>query len=61
MRRRLSSGTTMNALSIGVYAFLLAPLVVVVVASFNSADFHSFPPAALHAVVPRLVGERDVG
>ena len=44
MRRRLSGGTAVNALSIGVYAFLLAPLVVVVAASFNSADFLSFPP-----------------
>jgi len=44
MRRRLSLGTAADVFSILVYAFLLAPLLVVVLASFNSADFLSFPP-----------------
>jgi len=44
MRRRVSGGTAVRALSVAVYVFLLAPLVVVVLASFNSADFLSFPP-----------------
>ena len=42
MRTRL--GRAMDVLSVAVYVFLLAPLVVVVLASFNSADFLSFPP-----------------
>jgi len=44
MRRRLTGATAAKALSVAVYVFLLAPLLVVVLASFNSADFLSFPP-----------------
>ena len=60
MRRRLSGGTAVNALSIGVYAFLLAPLVVVVVASFNSADFLSFPPRGFSMRWYRALWESEV-
>lgn len=60
MRRRLSSGTAVNALSMGVYAFLLAPLVVVVVASFNSADFLSFPPRGFSLRWYRALWESEV-
>ncbi len=42
--RRGATGTALDVWSVGVYIFLLAPLVVVVAASFNSADFLSFPP-----------------
>jgi putative spermidine/putrescine transport system permease protein len=42
--KRGATGTALDTLSVGVYIFLLAPLVVVVLASFNSADFLSFPP-----------------
>jgi putative spermidine/putrescine transport system permease protein len=42
--RRLSPLTIVGVL---IYLFLLAPLVVVVVASFNAADFLSFPPRGL--------------
>jgi putative spermidine/putrescine transport system permease protein len=45
MRRYLRPATALNAFSVLVYVFLLAPLVVVVAASFNSADFLSFPPS----------------
>lgn len=44
---RLSSGALLRAFSVLVYLFLLAPLVVVVLASFNSADFLTFPPRGL--------------
>jgi len=44
MRRRFTGATAAKALSVAVYVFLLAPLLVVVLASFNSADFLSFPP-----------------
>lgn len=60
MRRRLSLGTAANALSILVYAFLLAPLVVVVLASFNSADFLSFPPRGLSLRWYRALWESEV-
>jgi putative spermidine/putrescine transport system permease protein len=60
MRRRLSGGTAVNALSVGVYAFLLAPLVVVVVASFNSADFLSFPPSGFSLRWYRALWESEV-
>jgi len=45
MRRYLRPATALNVFSVLVYLFLLAPLVVVVLASFNSADFLSFPPS----------------
>jgi putative spermidine/putrescine transport system permease protein len=60
MRRRFSGGTAVNALSVGVYAFLLAPLVVVVVASFNSADFLSFPPSGFSLRWYRALWESEV-
>lgn len=60
MRRRLSLGTAANALSILVYAFLLAPLVVVVLASFNSADFLSFPPRGFSLRWYRALWESEV-
>ena len=60
MRRRLTGGTAVNALSIGVYAFLLAPLVVVVAASFNSADFLSFPPRGFSLRWYRALWESEV-
>ncbi|HWT83211.1 MAG TPA: ABC transporter permease, partial [Candidatus Methylomirabilis sp.] len=43
----ISTGTLLRALSVLVYLFLLAPLVVVVLASFNAADFLTFPPRGL--------------
>ena len=60
MGRRLSGGTAVNALSVGVYAFLLAPLVVVVVASFNAADFLSFPPSGFSLRWYRALWESEV-
>ena len=60
MRRRLSSGTAVNALSIAVYVFLLAPLAVVVLASFNSADFLSFPPRGFSMRWYRALWESEV-
>ncbi|HTY77439.1 MAG TPA: ABC transporter permease [Candidatus Bathyarchaeia archaeon] len=60
MRRRLSLGMAANALSILVYAFLLAPLVVVVLASFNSADFLSFPPRGFSLRWYRALWESEV-
>ena len=60
MRRRLSGGMAVNALSIGVYVFLLAPLAVVVVASFNSADFLSFPPRGFSMRWYRALWESEV-
>jgi putative spermidine/putrescine transport system permease protein len=47
MRRYLRPAAALHAFSVLVYLFLLAPLVVVVLASFNSADFLSFPPRGL--------------
>lgn len=60
MRRGLSSGTAVNALSIAVYVFLLAPLAVVVLASFNSADFLSFPPRGFSMRWYRALWESEV-
>ena len=60
MRGRLSLGTAANILSILVYAFLLAPLVVVVLASFNSADFLSFPPRGFSLRWYRALWESEV-
>jgi putative spermidine/putrescine transport system permease protein len=60
MRRRLSLGTAANVLSILVYAFLLAPLIVVVLASFNSADFLSFPPRGFSLRWYRALWESEV-
>ena len=60
MRRRLSLGTAANVLSILVYVFLLAPLVVVVLASFNSADFLSFPPRGFSLRWYRALWESEV-
>ena len=60
MRGRLSLGTAANILSILVYAFLLAPLVVVVLASFNSADLLSFPPRGFSLRWYRALWESEV-
>lgn len=60
MRRRVTGGTAVRALSVGVYAFLLAPLVVVVLASFNSADFLSFPPRGFSLRWYRALWESEV-
>jgi putative spermidine/putrescine transport system permease protein len=60
MRRRLSGGTAVDALSLLVYAFLLAPLIVVVLASFNSADYLSFPPRGLSLRWYRALWESEV-
>jgi len=60
MHRRLSLGTAANVLSILVYVFLLAPLVVVVLASFNSADFLSFPPRGFSLRWYRALWESEV-
>jgi putative spermidine/putrescine transport system permease protein len=60
MRRRLSLGTAAGVLSILVYAFLLAPLIVVVLASFNSADFLSFPPRGFSLRWYRALWESEV-
>ena len=50
----------MRALSVAVYVFLLAPLVVVVLASFNSADFLSFPPRGFSLRWYRALWESEV-
>ena len=50
----------MDAFSVGVYLFLLAPLVVVVLASFNSADFLSFPPRGFSLRWYRALWESEV-
>lgn len=60
MRRRFTSGTAVNALSVAVYVFLLAPLAVVVLASFNSADFLSFPPRGFSMRWYRALWESEV-
>lgn len=60
MRRRLTGGTVVRALSVAVYVFLLAPLVVVVLASFNSADFLSFPPRGFSFRWYRALWESEV-
>jgi putative spermidine/putrescine transport system permease protein len=60
MRRRLTGATAVRALSVAVYAFLLAPLVVVVLASFNSADFLSFPPRGFSLRWYRALWESEV-
>ena len=60
MRRRLTAGTAVRALSVAVYVFLLAPLVVVVLASFNSADFLSFPPRGFSLRWYRALWESEV-
>jgi len=60
MRRRLTGATAVKAFSIAVYAFLLAPLVVVVIASFNSADFLSFPPRGFSLRWYRALWESEV-
>ncbi len=60
MRRRFTSGTAVNALSVTVYVFLLAPLAVVVLASFNSADFLSFPPRGFSMRWYRALWESEV-
>src|SRR4029450_14152844 len=56
----LSRGAAVNPLSIGVYVFLLAPLAVVVLASFNSADFLSFPPRGFSMRWYRALWESEV-
>ena len=60
MRRRVSGGTAVDALSLLVYAFLLAPLIVVVLASFNSADYLSFPPRGFSLRWYRALWESEV-
>jgi putative spermidine/putrescine transport system permease protein len=60
MRRRLTGATAVKALSVAVYVFLLAPLVVVVLASFNSADFLSFPPRGFSLRWYRALWESEV-
>jgi len=60
MRRRLTGATAAKALSVAVYVFLLAPLVVVVLASFNSADFLSFPPRGFSLRWYRALWESEV-
>jgi putative spermidine/putrescine transport system permease protein len=58
MRTRL--GRALDVFSVGVYVFLLAPLVVVVLASFNSADFLSFPPRGFSLRWYRALWESDL-
>jgi putative spermidine/putrescine transport system permease protein len=58
--RRGRLGTALDAFSVGVYLFLLAPLVVVVLASFNSADFLSFPPRGFSLRWYRALWESEV-
>jgi putative spermidine/putrescine transport system permease protein len=60
MRRRFTGATAAKALSVAVYVFLLAPLVVVVLASFNSADFLSFPPRGFSLRWYRALWESEV-
>lgn len=60
MRRHLSPGPAVNAFSVLVYVFLLAPLIVVVLASFNSADFLAFPPRGFSLRWYRALWESDV-
>jgi putative spermidine/putrescine transport system permease protein len=59
MRRRPRLGTAVDAFSVAVYVFLLAPLVVVVLASFNAADFLSFPPRGFSLRWYRALWESD--
>jgi putative spermidine/putrescine transport system permease protein len=49
-----------NAFSVLVYVFLLAPLVVVVLASFNAADYLSFPPRGFSLRWYRALWESEV-
>jgi ABC-type spermidine/putrescine transport system permease subunit II len=49
-----------NALSVLVYVFLLAPLVVVVLASFNAANYLSFPPRGFSLRWYRALWESEV-
>jgi putative spermidine/putrescine transport system permease protein len=58
--RRGRLGTALDVFSVGVYLFLLAPLVVVVLASFNSADFLSFPPRGFSLRWYRALWESEV-
>ena len=60
MRRRVSAGAAVSAVGVLAYAFLLMPLIVVVVASFNAADFLSFPPRGLSLRWYRALWESDV-
>ena len=60
MRRRFTGATAAKALSVAVYVFLLAPLVVVVLASFDSADFLSFPPRGFSLRWYRALWESEV-
>jgi len=60
MRRRFTGATAAKALSVAVYVFLLAPLLVVVLASFNSADFLSFPPRGFSLRWYRALWESEV-
>ncbi len=58
--RRTRLGVAVDAFSVLVYVFLLAPLVVVVLASFNSADFLSFPPRGFSLRWYRTIWESDL-
>ena len=60
MRRRLTGASAAKGLSVAVYVFLLAPLLVVVLASFNSADFLSFPPRGFSLRWYRALWESEV-
>jgi len=60
MRRRFTGATAAKVLSVAVYVFLLAPLLVVVLASFNSADFLSFPPRGFSLRWYRALWESEV-
>ncbi len=46
-RPRIRPGMLVDAFSVLVYIFLIAPLVVIVAASFNAANYLTFPPAGL--------------
>ncbi|HZS33908.1 MAG TPA: ABC transporter permease [Methylomirabilota bacterium] len=58
--RRSGLGRATDALSVLVYVFLLAPLVVVVLASFNAADYLSFPPRGFSLRWYRALWESEV-
>jgi putative spermidine/putrescine transport system permease protein len=60
MRRRPGLSAAINAFSVLVYVFLLAPLAVVVLASFNAAEFLSFPPRGLSLRWYRAIWESEV-
>lgn len=57
---RIRSSLAVDAFSILVYVFLLAPLMVIVAASFNAADYLTFPPAGISLRWYRSILQSDL-